>query len=83
MSARVQLAYPGERLYGLGQHTHGLLDQKGAVVDLVQRNGEVTIPLLVSSRGYGLLWSVLFTTPLALFGPAAVTLLTAGQKIAF
>ncbi|GAA3437592.1 glycoside hydrolase family 31 protein [Kutzneria kofuensis] len=50
-------AYPGERLYGLGQHTHGLLDQKGAVVDLVQRNGEVTIPLLVSSRGYGLLWN--------------------------
>lgn len=50
-------AYPGERLYGLGQHTHGLLDQKGAVIDLVQRNGEVTIPLLVSSRGYGLLWN--------------------------
>jgi alpha-D-xyloside xylohydrolase len=50
-------AYPGERLYGLGQHTHGLLDQKGAVIDLVQRNGEVTIPFLVSSRGYGLLWN--------------------------
>jgi len=50
-------AYPGERLYGLGQHTHGLLDQKGAVVDLVQRNGEVTIPFLLSSRGYGLLWN--------------------------
>ncbi|MFC0434346.1 TIM-barrel domain-containing protein [Kutzneria buriramensis] len=50
-------AYPGERLYGLGQHTHGLLDQKGAVIDLVQRNGEVTIPLLVSDRGYGLLWN--------------------------
>ncbi|GAB2961580.1 glycoside hydrolase family 31 protein [Saccharothrix stipae] len=50
-------AYPGERLFGLGQHTHGLFDQKGAVVDLVQRNGEVTIPLLVSDRGYGLLWN--------------------------
>lgn len=50
-------AYPGERLFGLGQHTHGLLDQKGAVLDLVQRNGEVTIPLLVSDRGYGLLWN--------------------------
>ena len=51
------VAYPGERLYGLGQHQHGLLDQKGAVVDLVQRNTEVTIPFLVSSRGYGLLWN--------------------------
>ncbi|MFD4636097.1 TIM-barrel domain-containing protein [Lentzea sp. NPDC058436] len=50
-------AYRGERLYGLGQHTHGLLDQKGAVVDLVQRNAEVTIPLLISDRGYGLLWN--------------------------
>lgn len=50
-------AYPGERLYGLGQHTHNLFDQKGAVIDLVQRNAEVTIPLLLSDRGYGLLWN--------------------------
>ncbi len=50
-------AYDGERLFGLGQHGHGLLDQKGAVVDLAQRNGEVTIPFLLSSRGYGLLWN--------------------------
>ncbi|HLH57616.1 MAG TPA: TIM-barrel domain-containing protein [Streptosporangiaceae bacterium] len=50
-------AYPDERVYGLGQHTHGLLDQKGAVIDLVQRNAEVTIPVLLSSRGYGLLWN--------------------------
>lgn len=51
-------AYPGERLYGLGQHTHGRLDQKGMVLDLVQRNGEVSIPFLVSNRGYGLLWNL-------------------------
>jgi alpha-D-xyloside xylohydrolase len=50
-------AHPDERLYGLGQHQHGLLDQKGAVVDLVQRNAEVTIPVLTSSRGYTLLWN--------------------------
>jgi len=50
-------AYAGERLYGLGQHQHGLLDQKGAVIDLFQRNTEVCIPLLVSSRGYGFLWN--------------------------
>ncbi|GHO62705.1 family 31 glucosidase [Ktedonobacter sp. SOSP1-52] len=49
-------AYEGERLYGLGQHQHGLLDQKGAVVELAQRNTEVAIPFLFSSRGYGLLW---------------------------
>jgi alpha-D-xyloside xylohydrolase len=50
-------AYQGERIYGLGQHQHGLLDQKGAVIDLVQRNTEVSIPFLLSSRGYGLLWN--------------------------
>lgn len=50
-------AYEGERLYGLGQHQHGLLDQKGAVIDLVQRNMEVCIPFLLSNRGYGLLWN--------------------------
>jgi alpha-D-xyloside xylohydrolase len=50
-------AYDGERLFGLGQHQHGRLDQKGVVLDLVQRNAEVSIPFLVSSRGYGLLWN--------------------------
>ncbi|MFD5321372.1 TIM-barrel domain-containing protein [Streptomyces sp. NPDC127098] len=50
-------AADGERFYGLGQHTHGMFDQKTAVVDLVQRNGEVTIPFLLSSRGYGFLWN--------------------------
>ncbi len=51
-------AYPGERLYGLGQRTHGRLDIKGLALDLVQRNGEVNIPFVLSDRGYGLLWNV-------------------------
>ena len=50
-------ARDGERFYGLGQHQHGRLDQKGAVVELVQRNTEVSIPFLVSNLGYGLLWN--------------------------
>jgi alpha-D-xyloside xylohydrolase len=50
-------AYDGERFYGLGQHQHGRLDQKGAVIDLVQRNTEVSIPFLLSNRGYGFLWN--------------------------
>ena len=49
-------AYEGERFYGLGQHQHGLLDQKGCVIELMQRNTEVSIPFLLSSRGYGFLW---------------------------
>ncbi|HTW08013.1 MAG TPA: TIM-barrel domain-containing protein [Acidimicrobiales bacterium] len=50
-------AYEEERLFGLGQHTHGRLDQKGMVLDLVQRNAEVSIPFLLSNRGYGFLWN--------------------------
>jgi alpha-D-xyloside xylohydrolase len=50
-------AYPGERLYGMGQRTHGRLNLKGLALDLVQRNGEVSIPFVLSSRGYGLLWN--------------------------
>jgi len=50
-------AYPDERIYGLGQHGHGQLDQKGMVLELAQRNGEVSIPFAVSSRGYGMLWN--------------------------
>ncbi|TDD72624.1 glycoside hydrolase family 31 protein [Jiangella aurantiaca] len=51
-------AYPGEKLFGLGQRTHGRLDLKGLALDLAQRNGEVSIPFVLSDRGYGLLWNV-------------------------
>ncbi|MGE5224334.1 MAG: TIM-barrel domain-containing protein [Omnitrophica WOR_2 bacterium] len=51
------LAQAGERFYGLGQHPHGLLDQKGCVIDLVQLNTQVSIPFLLSSRMYGFLWN--------------------------
>jgi alpha-D-xyloside xylohydrolase len=51
------LAQEGEGFYGLGQHQHGLLDQKGCVLELVQRNKEVSIPFMISTRGYGFLWN--------------------------
>ena len=50
------LSHKGEKFFGLGQHRHGLLDQKGCVLDLAHRNCEVSIPFTLSSRGYGLLW---------------------------
>jgi alpha-D-xyloside xylohydrolase len=49
-------AYDDERIYGLGQHQHGRLNQKGCIIDLFQVNTEVSIPFLLSNRGYGLLW---------------------------
>lgn len=50
-------AYEGERIYGMGQHRHGYLDQKGCVLDLVHHNCEVNIPFALSSRGYGFMWN--------------------------
>lgn len=50
-------AYDDERFYGLGQHKHGKLNQKGCVIDLLQLNSEVSIPFLLSNRGYGFLWN--------------------------
>ena len=51
-------AYDDEKLFGLGQRTHGRLDLKGMSLDLVQRNAEVSIPFVLSNRGYGLFWNV-------------------------
>ena len=46
----------GEALFGLGQQQLGLMNLKGYDLDLWQHNGTVAIPLLVSSRGYGIFW---------------------------
>ncbi len=50
-------AHDNEAFYGLGQHRHGRLNQKGCVLDLAHRNCEISIPFLLSSRGYGFLWN--------------------------
>jgi alpha-D-xyloside xylohydrolase len=51
-----------ESLYGLGQRQIGILNIKGCNLDLWQHNTHVVVPLLVSSRGYGVLWDNLSYT---------------------
>ena len=46
-----------EAIYGLGQHQSGLFNYRGSVVELGQNNTDVAIPLLVSSKGYAILWN--------------------------
>ena len=46
-----------EGFYGLGQHQSGLFNYRGATVELGQNNTDVAIPLLLSSKGYGLMWN--------------------------
>jgi alpha-D-xyloside xylohydrolase len=51
-----------ESLYGLGQLQFGTVDIKGYDLDLWQHNTCVVVPLLVSSRGYGVFWDNLSFT---------------------
>ncbi len=45
----------GEALYGLGSHEEGMLNLRGQHQYLYQQNMKVAIPVLVSTRGYGIL----------------------------
>ncbi|HWB26217.1 MAG TPA: TIM-barrel domain-containing protein [Chitinophagaceae bacterium] len=47
---------PGDAYYGLGQHQDNVFNYHGHQVNLFQNNTEVAIPLLVSDKGYGILW---------------------------
>ncbi|ROV97785.1 hypothetical protein VPNG_08648 [Cytospora leucostoma] len=46
-----------ERLYGMGQYQQPRLDLKGADLELAHRNSQASVPFLLSSLGYGLLWN--------------------------
>lgn len=48
---------PEERLYGLGQHQSGILNQRNLELVLSQDNTNISIPFFVSSKGYGVLWN--------------------------
>lgn len=47
---------PAEAIYGLGQHQDGVMNYVGTSVHLQQRNTMVAIPVLLSSKGYAVLW---------------------------
>ena len=46
----------GEHLYGTGQFQDGYLDIRGLSRRLTQVNTQISLPMVVSSRGWGLLW---------------------------
>ena len=45
-----------ESVYGLGQHQAGEFDHKGRSEELYQYNTKVSVPMVVSTRGYGLMF---------------------------
>lgn len=51
------LSPSGEALYGMGQFQEGLWNYRGIPLVLRQVNTHTSVPVLVSSRGYGLFWN--------------------------
>lgn len=47
---------PDESLYGLGQYDQPYMDYRGQEVLMVQTNIGIVVPLLVSTKRYGILW---------------------------
>ena len=48
---------PNEKIFGMGQYQQNNFDLKGCVLELAQRNSQISVPFLVSSLGYGMLWN--------------------------
>jgi alpha-D-xyloside xylohydrolase len=46
----------GEHLYGTGQFQDGYLDIRGLTRRLTQVNTQIALPMILSNRGWGLLW---------------------------
>jgi alpha-D-xyloside xylohydrolase len=46
-----------EAFYGLGQHQGGVFNWRGESVDMVQDNTNISVPMLLSSNGYGIFWN--------------------------
>lgn len=57
LRSRQAFEFPSdEAVYGLGQHPDAPMNYRGAKIHLQQENRIVAVPVLVSSRGYGVLW---------------------------
>ncbi|MBR5382799.1 MAG: glycoside hydrolase family 31 protein [Clostridia bacterium] len=47
----------GEKIFGMGQYQQPYMDMKGCVLEMAQKNSQTTVPFMVSSLGYGMLWN--------------------------
>ncbi|MDF1514776.1 MAG: glycoside hydrolase family 31 protein, partial [Anaerolineae bacterium] len=56
-TSKLELVFSeGEAIYGLGQHEEGILNYRGHQQMLYQHNMKLAVPMIVSTRGYALLW---------------------------
>ena len=56
-SLRVRFEPNDEKFFGMGQYQQPTFDLKGSTLELEQKNTQVSVPFLLSSNGYGLLWN--------------------------
>ena len=57
LTYRIESISRTEKLYGMGQYQQPYLNLKGTDLELAHRNSQASVPFLVSSLGYGLLWN--------------------------
>lgn len=50
-------ANENEKIFGMGQYQQPNLNLKGCILELAQRNSQISIPFYISSLGYGFLWN--------------------------
>lgn len=66
-----------EKLFGLGQFQNGLWNWRGIPLELRQLNTQIAVPVLFSSRNYGLLWENASRTD---FNPADIAIPLVGVR---
>jgi len=78
---------PDEAIYGLGQHQTGAWNYRssgaqgtGVSVTLAQRNTEVAVPVIASSKGYMLLWDNPAVTNISAGAPVTMPDAAAGGR---
>lgn len=54
---RLESLEADEKIYGMGQYQQPYLNLKGTDIEMAQRNSQASVPFMVSSLGYGLLWN--------------------------
>lgn len=55
---RMRLQFqPDEAIYGLGQHEDGIFNYRGHAQELYQQNMKIAVPVLLSTRGYAVVWN--------------------------
>jgi alpha-D-xyloside xylohydrolase len=57
LASRQQFALdPAEAIFGLGQQPGGVMNWVGHSAHLMQENMHIAVPVLISSKGYGVFW---------------------------